>query len=276
MDFNLLFPDNREQGENSLRQGQLVMLRMLKIFDYLCRKHSINYFLVGGGLLGAIRHKGFIPWDDDLDVGMTRDNYEKFLEFAVAELPEDVFFQNPDTDIYYSQQNNVEARLRDKYSSYVHQKSKNNKWHEGLQVDIFVYDRAYLPSKLYIILQNAILKRLNHKQKRASVLKFVSKYHPFPLVYASSYLQAFGSMKNNVIYIKEDEVQTLIRTEFEDMTVFIPVGWKNYLHRQFGDFMELPPLEKRKPPHNVSLAPFIPCNHREILHWKNRKYAGTS
>ncbi len=79
MNFTQLFPDNREDGETPLRQCQLVMLRMLKIFDFLCAKHQIKYFLIGGSLLGAIRHKGFIPWDDDLDVAMTRDNYTKFL-----------------------------------------------------------------------------------------------------------------------------------------------------------------------------------------------------
>src|SRR5215218_6776773 len=96
-DFDVLFSDVRESGETRLRQCQLVMLRMLKIFDYLCRKHAVEYFLVGGSLLGAVRHQGFIPWDDDLDVGMTRKNYEKFLKLAVPELPYDIFFQTPQT-----------------------------------------------------------------------------------------------------------------------------------------------------------------------------------
>ncbi len=97
MNFDHLFPDEREKGETRLRQCQLVMLRMLKIFDYLCNKHEIQYFLVGGSLLGAVRHKGFIPWDDDFDLGMTRENYEKFLDMAVPELPKDIFFQTPET-----------------------------------------------------------------------------------------------------------------------------------------------------------------------------------
>ena len=82
MEFENLFPDEREKGETRLRQCQLVMLRLLKIFDHLCTKHDIRYFLTGGTLLGAIRHKGFIPWDDDLDVGMTRVNYEKFVKLV--------------------------------------------------------------------------------------------------------------------------------------------------------------------------------------------------
>src|SRR5215217_3158284 len=111
MDFDNIFPDEREKGETPLQQSQLVMLRMLKILDYLCTKHGIEYFLIGGTLLGAIRHKGFIPWDDDLDVGMTRANYEKFEQLAVAELPQDIFFQTPETDTAYPSCHLVEAKL---------------------------------------------------------------------------------------------------------------------------------------------------------------------
>src|SRR5678815_4070490 len=98
VNFDEIFVDEREQGESRFRQCQLVMLRMLKILDYLCDLHDVKYFLVGGSLLGSIRHKGFIPWDDDLDVGMTRANYEKFMEYVVPELPKDIFFQNEETD----------------------------------------------------------------------------------------------------------------------------------------------------------------------------------
>src|SRR5690242_9470114 len=137
IDFNCLFPDNRENGETRLRQCQLVMLRMFKIFDFLCTRHQIKYFLTGGSLIGAVRHQGFIPWDDDLDVGMTRENYERFIQYAVPELPNDIFFQNINTDPFYRETDYVDARLRDKYSSYNHIGKKNNAFHEGLQVDIF-------------------------------------------------------------------------------------------------------------------------------------------
>src|SRR5215203_2661493 len=167
MNFDLMFPDNREEGETPLRQCQLVMLRMLKIFDYLCLKHGIKYFLTGGSLIGAIRHQGFIPWDDDLDVGMTRDDYEKFEKYAAPELPYDIFFQTPQTDAFYPHYNNVEARLRDKYSSYIHTGSPKRKWHEGFQVDIFIYDRSYLPHNFFVITQNKLLKLLNDNRKRA-------------------------------------------------------------------------------------------------------------
>jgi len=270
MDFDRLFPDNREEGETPLRQCQLVMLRMLKIFDYLCTKYDVKYFLTGGSLIGAIRHQGFIPWDDDLDVGITRANYEKFVRLAVPELPQDIFFQTPQTDPFYPANSNVEARLRDKYSSYCHVGTENKKWHEGLQVDIFVYDRAYLPHNFFVITLNKLLKLLNENNKRAKILKIISNYTPIPLVYSSNFLQYYGALKLGT-YVKEKECASLIRVKFEDMEVYVPKGYHSYLKRQYGNYMQLPPVEKRVSNHDVIVNPFTPCNHSEILQWGKRK-----
>lgn len=269
MDLNILFPDVRESGATPLRQCQLVMLRMFKIFDYLCNKYEIKYFLTGGSLLGAIRHNGFIPWDDDLDVGMTRENYELFLEKAVSELPTDIFFQSDETDKFYPPGDFVEARLRDKYSSYNHLNTKNNKWHEGFQIDIFVYDRAFLPHNFLIICQNILLTILNNNKRRGKVLTWISKYSPFSLVYASSYLKNFGLL-NFGTYISHDEYSNIIKHKFEDTEASIPQGWHTYLKRQYGDYMKFPPEEKRIANHNVVPQPFTPCDHNESLTWATR------
>ena len=271
IDFDILIPDVREKGETRTRQCQLVMLRMLKILDYICEKYQIKYFLIGGSLLGAIRHQGFIPWDDDLDIGMTRENYEKFLQYGIPDLPIDIFFQTPQTDVHYRACDYVEARLRDKYSSYDHVGSKNNKWHEGLQVDIFVYDCSFFPHNIFIITQNFFLKFLNNNQKRAKVLKWISKYSPFHMVYASNYLQTFGLLKLGANYIEKKELSSLIKTKFEDTEVFIPKGWDNCLKRQYGNYMPIPAQERRVSNHDVLPDPFKPCNHTNILHWKDKK-----
>jgi lipopolysaccharide cholinephosphotransferase len=270
-DFDTLFPDERERGETTLRQCQLVMLRMLKICDYLCAKHSVEYFLTGGTLLGAVRHQGFIPWDDDLDIGMTRDNYEKFLELVVPELPKDIFFQNSQTDPTYPTCGYVEARLRDKYSSYPKKNTPKERYHEGLLVDIFVYDKAFLPSNFFIILQNKFLTLFSSDQKRARVLKRMTKLTFLPFVYASSYISRFGMMKMGT-YVLEKELQSLVKAKFEDMEAYIPSGWNSYLERQYKNFYQLPPVEQRKSNHTSGDLPdpFTPCEHQQVLFWKNK------
>lgn len=268
MHFDQIFPDNRETGETRLKQCQLVMLRMLKILDYLCNKYDIQYFLTGGSLLGAVRHQGFIPWDDDLDVGMTRENYEKFVEYAVPQLPKDIFFQNRETDPHYPYIEMVEARLRDKYSSYA---TSNNKFHEGLQVDIFVYDCSFFSNRFLIIVENIILGLLSSDRRRAQVLKWIEKYSPFSHVYASSYLQNLGMLKRLGTYKTREEISRLIRTPFEDMEVYIPTGWDKFLKRQYGNYMKLPPVEAQMGHHSKDLPdPFVPCNHKDILYWKEK------
>jgi lipopolysaccharide cholinephosphotransferase len=281
MDFNTLFPDEREKGETPLRQCQSVMLRMLKIFDYLCNKHRIQYFLVGGSLLGAIRHQGFIPWDDDLDVGMTRREYEKFVQYAVPELPQDIFFQTPETDSHFPSCVRVETRLRDKYSSY-NSKDKSRKWHHGLMLDIFIYDKAYLPHNIFIFGLNRSLQiffwkvgpKNKNNQYRSSVLNWISKYVPLPFVYASCFICSSEMIKMGTNFIRAKEIAEVEKVKFEDMEVFIPKGWDACLRRQYGNYMQLPPAEQRVGLHSKGLPdPFTPCEHEEILNWKNKESA---
>jgi lipopolysaccharide cholinephosphotransferase len=281
MNFDQLFPDEREKGLTRLKQCQIVMLRMLKVFDYLCMKHDIKYFLTGGSLLGAIRHHGFIPWDDDLDVGMTRDNYEKFLQLAVPQIPDDIFFQTSETDIHLPSCGRVEARFRDKYSSYIRkEENRDRTWHHGLMLDIFVYDKAYLPHNAFIYALNRSLEIFfwkvgkNNKGniKRAKVLKFISKYAPLPLVYASSFVISKKMIKLGQCYKTPKELSKVIKVKFEDMEAYIPIGWKTYLKRMYGNYMQLPPVEKQRGHHSEELPdPFTPCEHTEVLNWKNKR-----
>ncbi len=276
MDFDQLFPDKREKGETRIHQCHLVMLRMFKILDYLCAKHEIKYFLCSGTLKGAINYKGFKPWDDDLDIGMTRYNYEKFVQYAVPELPDDIFFQTPETDVYFPSCHRVEAKLRDKYSSYILMDyQKDCKYHNGIMLDILVFDRSYLPHNFFIFLLNGSLKfffESKGNKKRANVLKWISKHSPFPLVYSNSFINGRKMIKMRANYFREKEISDLIKIKFEDVEAYIPKGYDRYLKRKYGNYMQLPPLEKQKGHHSADIPdPFTPCDHTEILHWKNRR-----
>lgn len=277
MNFDKLFPDEREKGETQLRQCHLVLLRMFKIFDYLCTKYQVEYFLCSGSLRGAITNKGILPWDDDFDVGMTRSNYEKFVKFAVPELPNDIFFQTPNTDPGYPVCHRVEAKLRDKYSSYTYPGNKNDRRHHGIMFDLQVFDRAYLPHNFFIFLLNrTLIFFFKHRgnDKRAKVVKWISKHSPFPLVYSSSNICHRRLIKNGQDYFRKNEISKLKRVKFEDVEASIPQGWNGYLTRKFGkNYMTWPPVEDQKGHHSIELPdPFTPCDHKNILHWKERNH----
>ncbi len=112
-------------------------LRILIEFDRICRKHNIKYSLSYGTLIGAIRHQGFIPWDDDIDVGMLREDYEVFLEKGQKLLQSDLFLQTCYTDPKYPQ---VYAKIRKNNTSFVETTVKNIQMHHGIYIDVFPFD----------------------------------------------------------------------------------------------------------------------------------------
>ena len=113
-------PDIRSNGTTRLRQGQLVLTRILRIFDLIAKKHGIRYWLYRGTLLGAARHNGHVPFDNDIDICIPKADYEKFVKYGVKELPEDIFFQTEKTDRHWEilPFSGLLGKLRDTRSCY--------------------------------------------------------------------------------------------------------------------------------------------------------------
>lgn len=122
---------------SDLENMHKIQLNMLIEFDKICRRNNIKYILDAGTLLGAVRHKGFIPWDDDIDVRMLRDDYEKFCVVANKELPETMFFQNYKNDKGYPW---MYSKIRMKGTKAVRIGQDRLNMEEGIYMDIFPCD----------------------------------------------------------------------------------------------------------------------------------------
>jgi phosphorylcholine metabolism protein LicD len=127
-------PKLSKQDILDLKKGHKIITNMFREFDKICRKYNLKYWCLGGTLIGAIRHKGWIPWDGDVDVGMLEADYNKLQKIIQKELPKNMWFQDKTTDKYYKSDI---GKIRDLNTNYKDYKSQS--WHNGLQLDIFIF-----------------------------------------------------------------------------------------------------------------------------------------
>jgi len=228
-----------------LRRQQMVMLEMLKVLDQICRKHDIPYFLYGGTLLGAFRHNGFIPWDDDLDVAMMRKDYKRLLQVLPTELPDNIVLQTNDTDRNYFL---FVAKLRDKHS-FLDEGSFDKVFKErGIFIDIFPLDRL-LPWTQRLRLQSLAYNFFRNEGSGAMckirALTWFNRHVSFPVLRLLSRVSGtsclmcdYGIPFHNVYDLKD--VFPLKTHEFEGLQLPVPGNSHNMLTTMFGDYMQLP------------------------------------
>lgn len=275
--------DNREEGRDELAQAKLVMLKLLRVFDDICRRNNLSYWLDGGTLIGAIRHNGFIPWDDDIDVAMLYDDYEKFIKIAQKELPDDVFLQTRKSDKEYPL---FFAKLRDKYSTYEEENVTHLHCHKGIFIDIFPMDYVKYPclqKNMKLLLHGTNYSNL-HSPVKSFVQRTIGRFNrKMILLFKLPVFQYLNSMfhadyhnasqlaycmeVNEVFQYSKETIFPLKEHVFEGYTFFIPANYDAYLRAYYGDYMQLPPEDKRNA-HHVDIAPFTPCDHKDVLHWK--------
>lgn len=233
-----------------LRRQQLVMLEMVKVLDKICKKHNIPYFLYGGTLLGAVRHNGFIPWDDDLDVGLMRRDYQRLMNVLPDELPPHIILQTNQTDKNYFY---FFAKLRDT-RSFLDEGAYDRAFkYRGIFIDIFPFDKLQLPlqrlklqSYAYTLYRNGNGSETALRKIRA--LTWFNRCVSFPVLRVISKLTGgktltydFG-IPFHIVY-NEKDIFPLTTHEFEGIQLSVPGDSDHMLRSQFGDYMCLPNLD---------------------------------
>ena len=257
-----------------LHNCQLIIAKEIK---RICDENNIKYFIIAGTLLGAIRHGGFIPWDDDMDIGMLREDYEKFIKVAKAQLGEDFFLQTTETDVNYGL---PFAKILLNETKLVEANAGSNA-KKGIFVDIFPFDvapeneeSAEAHNKKTYLYKRLLLAKLNYnvcgkkdyvKRLVYFVLKIMAAFYSHDKLCAKLDIEitkyntessskivniggAYGYTKET---IKAEWVRDTVEIPFEDMTIAAPVDYIKYLESFYGDYMTPPPEDKRYNRHGV-------------------------
>lgn len=253
----------------ALRSAQLKQLEILKAIAAICDKHGIDYWLDGGTLLGAVRHGGFIPWDDDIDISMRKADLERFVQVAPAELPRHLVLQTPETDPSMPV---CEYKVRDLNSFYVEgTDNPGAPYQKGLFVDIFPF--VNYPSVMHgltkkvargICIANKVLHTPHYYSLYAVAQYgyFKAKYHLLKGIWAllqpfcrkGDYTCSYPFYNWYGVVYRTADLFPLGTVEFEGHTFRAPGNKDAYLRSIYRDYMQLPPPEKRAV-HSIFIAP---------------------
>lgn len=254
-----------------IKRIQKIELQSLDVLSEVCEKLQIRFFMYGGSLLGTIKYKGFIPWDDDLDIAMLRNDYEKFIEEGPAILSSKYEIQHPKTN-KKTPYNYIKFRRRD--TALVEYRNHKLKINHGVYFDIYPIDHLpdnyteYLKQKLvydkwvsiFMLRQNFRFdkKVSNWKEFVFLAIRFCQHMvvHMLPLSYIMGKIDAISTQYNNQKTIYQGNLTypkpvnffngvDFEKAEFEGRTVFIPNGYAINLLNRYGDIDKMPPVNKR-------------------------------
>ncbi len=269
-----------------LRESQLLQLSLLKIVDQICNKNNLQYWIDSGTLLGAIREKGFIPWDDDLDICLLKNDYDKLLPLLLLECKtNDKLFLK-----YYK---------KEKSQSYVEYFASTKmvlKETDGslspCNIDIFqmkiieysteskLKDRENTDTAYFFMHGNYRYNTKKHNYKIDSIKEAQTAKKDFFAYYNNEYMKqnmsladkskylisySYGSilLRKEYNYYKYNDVFPLVKTNFEGFSTYIPNNYNAYLTNLYGNYMQLPKLEQRVPFNIEALS--IKPNNRNLV-----------
>lgn len=265
--------------DNILKQIQSTELEILVYFDKFCKDNNLKYSLSGGTLLGAVRHKGFIPWDDDVDCMMMRDDYDRLIS---------LWNEKADTDRYILQlKDNTPAfsqsfaKIRKNHTAFLQDGEPAGEYHNGLFIDIMpadrlpngklrqllyytqvmlyqLFTREFVPPKSGVAVKavtSSILSLTNKKSRevlRKKLLKELTKYNDDNNLEIISF-ETIDSMHR---HYSPDLMNETIDIEYEGVMLKASSKWKEILEIGYGDYMQFPPEEEQVWKHHPIVIDF--------------------
>lgn len=271
-----------------LRKLQLKELDTLVYFKEFCERNDLKFFMCGGGCIGALRNKGFIPWDDDIDILMPRDDYERLYKLWKNDEHERFKLLKTDDNIFTG---NLFITIVDVETTCVKANQAHLNIPFGIMMDVFPLDgcpSGRLKRKMQKI--NAMIYSLFMAQivpeKHGGFMAFgsrvllsifkspktrekiwrnaerrMTKYKISECEYITELCEGVYSMQNEY---PKDLFASAVYKEFEGIMVPVPVGYDKYLTMAFGDYMKLPPEEERKPHHDILILD-AEKSYKEVL-----------
>lgn len=267
---------NKELKIEEIREIQLNILRYV---DDICRKNNLNYFVVGGTLIGTIRHKGYIPWDDDIDIGMPMKDYKKLIQIINSDKDNKYLMLNPyeHANYYYTF-----SKIVDTDTNLI-ENNFNKIENMGVFIDVFpLYNlpedenelkefEKELRNKEKVLFRNYGFEKYYYDKNIVRKLIKAIVYFPEHIMLKNSFekvmkdiirtMERYEEIETNAIgsIIPPCSIKNAMRKEvyvdstefeFEGMMIKAPIGYEEYLKKVFGNYMELPPEEERISVHN--------------------------
>ena len=268
-----------EYKPEELKRVQEIEVEILQEIIRVCKKYKLQYWVYGGTLLGTIRHNGFIPWDDDIDIGMMRDDYEKFLKIAPLQLKKGLTLQ------HFTLDNNTPtyfAKVRKDGTQFVEHYTRNMDIHHGIFVDIMPHDlipedekkrakyRKTAEWRKQLFIAKSVTETTITRGKRKKLIRTIERRILHLLLLPVSkkwlfnrldtYIRQYNGTNSHMFTTRAmkvsenalEDVFPLKKHLFENVEVNIPNNYDLVLRRNYGDYMRLPPPEKQ-----ITHSPYI-------------------